>query len=210
MRSSTSLLAKILGTYDSNLRKQQFEYITGKKSEFKEFIGGVQERISNFENFYENKVALLEPVSYLRNKKGWHIFGTTISALVFFGYCTALAWFIGKFFVEFDGGVKGFIDFWKIADLSALGAVALLLGLLLILARIFYRILASQLHLWNDASERVTMTQTYLAFAEKGHVKDEHLSAVLARLFAPASDGVVKDDFGSVGPIDALIGRIAK
>ena len=208
VRQSIKNLAAILRSHKSNTRQEQFELRGEVKDQLIEFENSSKSRIEKFEEYYENKVALLEPVSYWRGKKGWHIIGTIVSGVIFFGYCATLAVAIGKFIFEFDGGVIGFISFWKDADLSALGAVALLLALLMVLARIFYRIFASQLHLWNDASERVTMTQTYLAFAEKGHVKDEHLQTILERLFSPASDGVVKDDFGSLGPIDSLLGRM--
>ena len=54
------------------------------------------------------------------------------------------------------------------------------------------------------------MIQTYLALAQKGHAKEEFLGALLARLFSPSSDGVVKDDFSSVGPMDFVMKNFSK
>lgn len=210
VEKSTRSLATILGRYKSKTRKEQFDLRQEAKNNLDEFQTSVKERISAFEEFYETKVALLEPVNYWRAKKRWHIFGTFLFGFVFLTYSVLVAFVIGSFVTTFDGGALGFLEYWRGADFSALGAIALLLALILIFARILYRIFASQMHLWNDASERVTMTQTYLAFAEKGHVKDEHLGAILNRLFAPASDGVVKDEFGSAGPLDAVMGRFSR
>jgi len=204
VKQSTGGLARLLARKKSNLQREQLEIRTAAKNEIDNLIADSKGRIEVFEEFYETKIALLEPVNYWNNKRWWHRFSTIIFAVVFLGYSGALAWVMAHYINSFEQGFEAFVDYWKDASLGALGVIALLIGLILVFSRIIYRLFASQLHLWNDASERITMTETYLALAEKGHNKEEFMGALVNRLFAPASDGVVKDDFGSISPLDAL------
>ena len=210
VRQSTTNLAKILKVFKGNLRQEQFVLRGETKDKVTELIDDTKMEISRFENYYETKIALQEPISYWRKKRKGHIFGTIVSGIVFLLLCASIASTFYRAVYSFDGGVSSFIEFWGTVGLPVIGIVAIATALVLVFARVVYRLFASQLHLWNDASERVTMTQTYLALAEKGHAKDEFLGALLGRLFAPASDGVVKDDLGPVVPLDALANRIAK
>ncbi|NBZ89423.1 hypothetical protein GV832_17690 [Rhodobacteraceae bacterium CYK-10] len=148
------------------------------------------------------------PVEYWEQKKKRHMNATVLVGCVFLLYCTSG---VCSFFSEVirpAGGLQAYIEQWSGAGLGGLGILAGVAAMFLMLARVIYRIFASQLHLWNDAAERVTVIKTYLALAEKGHAKEEFLAGLMNRLFAPASDGVVKDDLGSVGPIDAVVRQI--
>ena len=61
--------------------------------------------------------------------------------------------------------------------------------------RILSRMLLSNLHLREDARERVTMANTYLALVQsKEGLKDEDRKLILEMLFRPASLGIVRDD----------------
>ncbi|MCS3806663.1 hypothetical protein HNO92_004272 [Chromobacterium alkanivorans] len=61
--------------------------------------------------------------------------------------------------------------------------------------RIGVRMLLSQVHLENDAAERVTMAQTYIALMRRGKLPEgDDLKTVLAALFRPSGDGIVKDE----------------
>ena len=68
----------------------------------------------------------------------------------------------------------------------------------------------SQLHLSNDADERVTMVNTYLALRQGGHANEQHMQVALERLFAPATDGMVKEDLGPVTSADAIKSVLAR
>ena len=54
------------------------------------------------------------------------------------------------------------------------------------------------------------MIQTYLALAAEGHAKEEFLGALMQRLFSPSTDGIVKAELGTVGPMDALLKAAGK
>lgn len=76
-----------------------------------------------------------------------------------------------------------------------LGSFILLATLCFWVLRLLVRIFLSNMHLENDASERVTMAKTYLALLRKGRLPDkEDISMVLQALFRPAGDGIVKDE----------------
>ncbi|WP_275888041.1 DUF6161 domain-containing protein [Chromobacterium haemolyticum] len=61
--------------------------------------------------------------------------------------------------------------------------------------RIGVRMLLSHIHLENDAAERVTMAKTYLALLRRGRLPEgDDLKTVLAALFRPTGDGIVKDE----------------
>lgn len=61
-------------------------------------------------------------------------------------------------------------------------------------ARIVVRLYMSEHHLAIDAEERATMAMTYLALIERGAADEKDRALVLAPLFRPTSDGIVKDD----------------
>lgn len=60
--------------------------------------------------------------------------------------------------------------------------------------RILVRLYMSEHHLAIDADERATMALTYLALMERGAVEEKDRALILAPLFRPSSDGIVKDD----------------
>lgn len=61
-------------------------------------------------------------------------------------------------------------------------------------ARILTRLFLSEHHLSIDAQERAIMAKTYLALTADGAVDEKERSLVLASLFRPTTDGIVKDD----------------
>lgn len=76
-----------------------------------------------------------------------------------------------------------------------LGSFILLATLSFWFIRLLVRIFLSNLHLENDAAERVTMAKTYLALIRDGSLpKGDNISTVLAALFRPTGDGIVKDE----------------
>jgi len=210
VEQSTSNLARILSRYKTNLREEQFQLRKDSKDKLDTLIGDAKAEISAFSETLKTEMALKAPIQYWQSKRWWHRIGTGISGVVFLLFCIAAIGYLNKFLLSFEGGLAGFLEFWKGASIGAFGTFAGLLALGLAFARILYRMFASQLHLWNDSSERVTMIQTYLALSERGHNKEEFLGALMRRLFSPSSDGVVKDDFGSLGPIDHISKQLSK
>lgn len=207
---STQNLAGILSRHSKSTRQEQFELRQQTKDELDSFVAEKREEIDNFVDTLKTELALKAPIEYWKAKRNWHRWTTFGLGLVFLAVTVVELRLLVHYLKLFPGGFIEFLKFWKDAQLGAFGILAALAGIALILTRVIYRLFASQLHLWNDASERVTMIQTYLALSERGHNREEFMGALMGRLFAPASDGVVKDDLGSIGPIDYLTGKAAK
>ncbi|WP_421704508.1 DUF6161 domain-containing protein [Aliiroseovarius sp.] len=74
----------------------------------------------------------------------------------------------------------------------------LVTSLLLWLARLQYRIHLSERHLALDASEKKAFAETYLAMKEGKEVGKENEAIILASLFRPTQDGIIKDDESGV------------
>ena len=60
--------------------------------------------------------------------------------------------------------------------------------------RITVKIALSNLHLSEDAHERVVMIQTYLAFVKETEVKEKDKELILSSLFRPSNIGIIKDE----------------
>jgi hypothetical protein len=76
-----------------------------------------------------------------------------------------------------------------------IGSFILLATLCFWFIRLLVRIFLSNLHLENDAAERVTMAKTYLALIRNDDLpKGDNINTVLAALFRPTGDGIVRDD----------------
>lgn len=193
----------------SQIRRKRIDFDQKTGQLFSDSEKCIQDSISSseadikvFKEFMEQQISLQVPASYWASKRNRHRTATIVSGLVFLVYVVALVKYTWSNVTEKYSNIFGFLDHWKDAGIGAVGVMAGVLALVLIFARVLYRTYASQLHLWNDAGERVTMIETYLALAEKGHAKEEFLGALMSRLFMPASDGIVRDDLGSIGPID--------
>lgn len=60
--------------------------------------------------------------------------------------------------------------------------------------RITVKIALSNLHLSEDAHERVVMIQTYLAFVKETEIKKEDKELILSSLFRPSNIGIIQDE----------------
>ena len=70
----------------------------------------------------------------------------------------------------------------------------LVTSLLMWVARLQYRIHLSERHLALDASEKKAFAETYLAMKEGEDVGKDNEAIVLASLFRPTQDGIIRDD----------------
>ena len=70
----------------------------------------------------------------------------------------------------------------------------LVMSILTWITRLQYRIHLSERHLALDASEKAAFAETYLAMKEGEDVGPDNEAIVLASLFRPTQDGIIRDD----------------
>jgi hypothetical protein len=98
-----------------------------------------------------------------------------------------------------------------LAALFKAGAFAILTtSIAFWIGRVLLRIYLSNQHLATDAEERMTMVMTFLAMARKKVLADTDRPLILAPLFRPGSDGIVKDDTSPDTALAALLGNLVK
>lgn len=74
----------------------------------------------------------------------------------------------------------------------------LVLSIILWLIRLQYRVYLSERHLALDAEEKCAFAETFMAMKEETQVGANNEAIVLASLFRPTQDGIIKDDDNSV------------
>lgn len=210
-KQTSQRLSRVFGLVEAQIVSKRARYKRNRDETISDLLRFVREQvrtsraeIDNFEAFTKDKIALQGPIHYWQSKMRKHRLAAVVSSIALMIYAGSLFCFAKSYLSETYGGLAGFVEAWKAASLSAVGILGVVLALFLMVARVIYRIFVSQLHLWNDSAERVTMTETYLSLAERGHAREELLGALFARLFSPASDGIVRDDLGAVSPFDAM------
>lgn len=159
------------------------------------------QRLAEFENLYNAKLALDAPVKYWRSKRIKHRIAGGVFFVAFVAYIAGALWLVAQAIRDTR---LGSLDYWQSADLTISALTVVVVGVVAALARVLLRLAMSQLHLGNDADERVTMVNTYLALRQGEHANEQHMQIVLERLFAPAADGIVKDDLGPVTMVEAV------
>ena len=73
--------------------------------------------------------------------------------------------------------------------------------------RLLTKLYLSQHHLRQDAEERATMTETYLALIENQAADSEDRLVILNALFRATPDGIVKEEGGLDPSIAAALGK---
>ena len=68
------------------------------------------------------------------------------------------------------------------------------MSMLMWVARLQYRIPLSERHLALDASEKKAFAETYLGMKEGKDVSGDSEAIVLASIFRPTQDGIIRDD----------------
>jgi len=120
--------------------------------------------------------------------------------------------FVGAFVEGTLKAKEGFLrPTWSHELIFGAAATVLYLTLFLWTMRILVRMMMSEHHLGVDARGRESMAHTYLALLEdKGATSTEDRAIVLAALFRPITDGLVKDDaLPLLSPAAFLSGSLA-
>ena len=177
---------------------------TRREGEWVAKANGFEAEMQNLKDAYDKHMSLAAPVEYWETKQKRHFNWMVVTGLVtavgmvaagVLLHCelAAVAQQATSTTTSTKEGVVGVLSAiatWR------LGSFLLLATLAFWVLRLLVRIFLSNLHLENDAAERVTMVKTYLALIRDGKLSSdsENLKAVLAALFRPTGDGIVKDE----------------
>lgn len=183
------------------------------------------ERDAEFERLKElffQQLQFKAPVA-LWNKRAAEHKKQSKSALVLFAIGTLIAigagtivpfwggdYIADSFFVEICRGPEPSNCSREFSAKGPLTVSGLLVVMSLILwaIRLQYRVYLSERHLALDASEKRAFAETFLAMREGNEFDGENEAIVLASLFRPTQDGIIKDDDGALDlSAAALIAR---
>lgn len=124
------------------------------------------------------------------------IVGMGLAALFAWGALSLAAWLFADAFVVAKGAPlpSGLRPTWQYEVIFASGATLLYLTVFFWVMRIVVRMYMTEHHLAIDATSRASMAETYLALIKEAAATDQDRAIVLASLFRPIVDGIVKDD----------------
>lgn len=102
----------------------------------------------------------------------------------------------GSFFTDACGASKtpGCERMFSAKGPLTIAGLLFVMSLILWMIRLQYRVHLSERHLALDASEKQAFAETYLAMKEGEDVSADSEAIVLASLFRPTQDGIIKDD----------------
>lgn len=124
---------------------------------------------------------------HLKRYKGFRTWSIGFGAV---GLIITLFWIFGGF-----ATARAIFPSDKTAQIASYSAGSIALFTLFVWGlRVLIRSMMSEDHLATDASARSALAHTYLALTKQEAATKEDRAIILASLFAPVSDGLVKDD----------------
>ena len=225
LKSLVGDMTTLLDEYKQQLIKQPLEFDKAQEARviaWQKMLEETAEELKRLNEAYDTHMALAAPVSYWEGKRDkhskwakWSFIALTVCMLIFGG---VLFWELYGVATMIEGARLAAVDsstaiakFGGVSPTQAaasmlsplldilatwkIGAYIILVTLAFWFIRLLVRIFLSNIHLENDASERVTMAKTYLALMRDGSLGGEkHIGTILAALFRPTGDGIVKDE----------------
>lgn len=182
-------IRQLLRTRDLDRKFRAFS--TGQAMETIASIRGV-------ENTFREQMGLQAPVEYWTGKANTHRNNAQeavgrlklffpIAAITFAAAFGGASWLLLN-----SDNVHQTVYVIVAAGLGSLAALIFWIG------RLLTKLYLSQHHLLHDAEERAVMTTTYLALTHESAATEEDKKIILAALFRPTVDGLVKEE----GPSD--------
>ena len=160
--------------------------------------------LQRLERTYEEKLALRAPTKYWRSRRRLHSRAARVWGRYF--RIGALSTALGVLLLYIYSEVAYRAD---TPPVWHFGAGITLLVLALWGLRMVARLIWSNYNLANDAAQKETFVQSYLALLQKheGSLEGGERSIALTEIFRPASDGYVNDDAFPWGQIERIIKR---
>ena len=159
-------------------------------------IGASVDEMAATKALYMEHMALSAPVEYWKKKAGQHKrqSDTARNILVLFalvggGALVVALSIISSYAISVASAEKPAAVYFVLATIGVVITTIVFWS-----GRVLTRLYLSELHLSMDAGERATMVETYLALTSVNQATKEDRAIVLASLFRPTADGIVKDD----------------
>ena len=160
---------------------------------------------------YMEHMALKAPVEYWKKKATEHKTGAKAMRKFLLGYavCGTVLLLAGLYFL-FSRSIEVVTAGAPVSVLFILATMGLVVTTIAFWGgRILTRLYLSEEHLKIDAGERATMVETYLALTSVNQASKDDRAIILASLFRPTADGIVKDDAAPDFSPAGIISRIA-
>ncbi len=124
------------------------------------------------------------------------LLGLVLAGGITWGSLGLAEWLFSDAFVVAEGAAlqSGLRPTWRYEVIFASAATLLYLTVFFWVMRIVVRMYMTEHHLGIDAQSRASMAETYLALTKEDAASDQDRAIVLASLFRPVVDGIVKDD----------------
>ena len=162
-----------------------------REEEFRDLMLEHRKELDAQRQSFVEEMGLRAPASYWTEKSKSHSNGAWRLGLLTFGVLVGIIWVLlgAPDLIDPRRGQDGKPDPWALGVLVLVGVFAVWV------VRLLVRMFLSQLHLAQDAAERVTMATTYLSLHEGKQLEGaEDRKIILQALFRPSSDGIVKDE----------------
>lgn len=213
-RTQTNRFVELYEQVSGQSIQQQKDFDTeqqARNESWEKKLGDTQAELDRLKETYDKHMALAAPVDYWDAKRKKHGRWATVSFSAIVVGMSSAAYLLHSELQSVSQIVtkaKAVAPSAQMPPVAAsaiqgvaesatawhLGSFILLATLSFWFIRLLVRIFLSNLHLENDASERVTMAKTYLALIRNDDLKGDNINTVLAALFRPTGDGIVKDE----------------
>jgi hypothetical protein len=161
-----------------------------------EEIAAAIESFEKTEQLYRAQMKLKAPVEYWNTKAAKHRDNAAKYRAVILAFAVLASFAIGgglyklgNHLAELAAANRPAAVLFVFASMGAVGAT-----IIFWFARVLVRLFLREHHLAIDAEERATMALTYLALTADEKADEKERALVLASLFRPTADGIVKDD----------------
>lgn len=182
--------------------------VTNRRSQ----IGLVEQTDDSIKSINDTKEAftqymnLAAPVEYWSKKAKSHLAKEdTYMWLLIFYAGIILTGFFGLLILVYLNSESVTVHLETRAGLTLTGLFLTVTTILFWIGRILTRIFLSEKHLRTDAEEREVMITTYLALIKDGQATDAERAIVLAPIFRPTEDGLVKDDAAPLADFSKIL-----
>ncbi|WP_156347537.1 MULTISPECIES: DUF6161 domain-containing protein [unclassified Sphingomonas] len=219
-RSSSASAMSQLATYETNMKNKLSDIDSMVSASASSSLNKVDdvakeadERIDNWIRTFQEQNQLQAPVALwndralqhgaqLRVRRFWMI-GIGIGGLV---ACIAVSvaafvysgWLFGDIAAEIPQAtpttIKRLSEVFKYQLLTSSAATLIFLTMYIWSMKLLVRLYSMEHHLAIDAKGRSALTETYLSLTKEGKATDADRAIMLAVLFRPVADGMVKED----------------